>query len=512
LKISDPVNNFPGNGTSTKNIPSILHEGLLCTKSDKPSLGGKSWVTQYFVLDDCLNLSFFRSDKLRGQIVISHDTTVQLSHQRPHAFEITTPFVHFVAQAKNDMDRDDWILALQRVIQTATSEKRSETFRRIRSKAQELQKGKATGNGTHIFSASGQQFEVDVRYEFKRVVGQGAYGTVVSAHDNVTSTEVAIKKIKDVFGNVVDAKRILREIRIMKFLRHKNIASILDIMRPTTESDEEFNDVYIVMPLMDTDLHRVIYSSQKLTDQHVQFLMFQLISAVCYMQTAKVIHRDLKPPNILVNAACELKICDFGLARTMNEELSNDPTIYVVTRWYRAPELLCGCGTYTHAIDMWSVGCILAELLGRKPLFPGDSYLQQIQLIVKVIGQPTNSDLESLKDTTDPSVEDGPNIRYLKELPETPKIPWNQVPQLAKASEKSLDLLDKLLTFNSKTRITAEEALNHPYLAAYRGQKIDTCDGTFTETEDLNEAAEATRASMRVAILKEISNFRDYHL
>jgi mitogen-activated protein kinase 1/3 len=493
---------------ATTTIPGILQEGPLSTLSGKSILGMQAWVKQWFVLDDCLNLSYFRADKLKGQIVICSETTVRLSDSKPHAFELRTPFVTVHAQAKDDADRDQWIMALQKVIQGVSSEKRSEQFRRMRGKAQEMQKVKPTGFGTHVFAANNQQFEVDVRYEFKRVLGQGAYGTVVSVSDALTTTDVAIKKIKSVFDNVIDAKRILREIRIMKFLHHRNISNVIDLMRPPTESAEEFNDVYIVMALMDTDLHRVIYSQQKLTDQHIQFLLFQLLSAVHFMETAKVIHRDLKPPNILVNAACELKICDFGLARTMAEDMEKDPTLYVVTRWYRAPELLFGCNKYTSAIDLWSVGCILAELIGRKPLFPGDDYLEQIQLIVNVIGQPSQSDLESLKDQGDS--EEGPAVRYLRDLPHKTKTPWKDVPQLAKATPLSLDLLDRLLTFNADERITAEQAIKHPYLAAYHSQKLERCDKSFTDTADLDESQEASKSAMRAAIVKEIDHFRTY--
>lgn len=495
--------------TATGSVPGILHEGPLSVMTAKNKLGlGSSWQKNWFVLDDCSNLCFFKGDKLKGHIVLCHETQVRLSDSKPHAFELRTPFVTMNAQAKDDNERDQWIMALQKVIQGAASEKRSETFRRIRSKAQEVQKTKPTGNGTHVFLANNQPFEVDVRYQFKRVLGQGAYGTVVSVSDSVTNSDVAIKKIKSVFDNVIDAKRILREIRIMKFLKHKNISSAIDLMRPPSESAEEFNDVYIVMPLMDTDLHRVIYSQQKLTDQHIQFLLFQLLSAVHFMETARVIHRDLKPPNILVNAACELKITDFGLARTMAEEMDKDPTMYVVTRWYRAPELLFGCHKYTSAIDLWSVGCILAELIGRKPLFPGEDYLQQIQLIVGITGQPSQSDMDSLKAPGE--TEEGPAVRYLRELPMKARTPWKDVPQLSKATPACLDLLDKLLTFNADERITAEQAIKHPYMQAYHGQKLEKCALSFTDTADLDENQEASKTAMRAAICKEIESFRQY--
>ena len=148
------------------------------------------------------------------------------------------------------------------------------------------------------------------------------------------------------------------------------LAQVLDIQAPARA---DFEDVYIISELMDTDLHRVIYSRQKLTDDHVQFFLYQMLCALKYMHSAKVLHRDLKPSNILLNSNCDLKICDFGLSRGLSPgQDTGDLTEYVVTRWYRAPEIMLSCQDYTTAIDVWSVGCIFGEMLGRKPLFPGE--------------------------------------------------------------------------------------------------------------------------------------------
>lgn len=187
-------------------------------------------------------------------------------------------------------------------------------------------------------------------------------------------------------------------------------------MRPTSVSGYE--DVYIVSDLMETDLHRIIYSKQDLTDDHVQYFIYQVLRSLKYMHSANVLHRDLKPSNLLLNSNCDLKVCDFGLARCgaaccrserrpggrdgrralvapaphhrlpllpspsrgTSDEENQGLTEYVVTRWYRAPEIMLSCRVYTNAIDVWSVGCILAELLGRKPLFPGDDYIHQLQV------------------------------------------------------------------------------------------------------------------------------------
>lgn len=190
------------------------------------------------------------------------------------------------------------------------------------------------------------------------------------------------------------------------------VISIKDIIRPPRR--ENFNDVYIVYELMDTDLHHLLRSNQPLTDDHcqvytlffpsshqhqskhstigqlsfylnvfmMQYFLYQVLRGLKYVHSAKVLHRDLRPSNLLLNAKCELKIGDFGLARTTTE--TDFMMEYVVTRWYRAPELLLNCSEYTAAIDIWSVGCILGEIATREPLFPGKDYVHQLRLITEV--------------------------------------------------------------------------------------------------------------------------------
>eukprot|EP00968_Pinguiococcus_pyrenoidosus_P012718 scaffold1130_cov195-Pinguiococcus_pyrenoidosus.AAC.79 len=170
------------------------------------------------------------------------------------------------------------------------------------------------------------------------------------------------------------AKRLLREIRLLTLARHENIISVLNL--PPPPPSKPFNDIYIVTDLMETDLHRIIYSDQALGTDHVQYFIYQILRALKYLHSANVIHRDLKPSNILVNSNCDLKLCDFGLARGLNpEDAESDLTEYVVTRWYRAPEVMLATQEYSCAIDVWSVGCIFAELLQRQPMFQGTDYV-----------------------------------------------------------------------------------------------------------------------------------------
>jgi mitogen-activated protein kinase 1/3 len=172
-----------------------------------------------------------------------------------------------------------------------------------------------------------------------------------------------------------------------------------------------------------------------------------------------VLHRDLKPSNLLLNTTCDLKICDFGLARVADPEHDHTGflTEYVATRWYRAPEIMLNSKGYTKSIDVWSVGCILAEMLSNRPLFPGKHYLDQLNLILGIVGSPTHDDLQCIVNEKARS--------YLLSLPPPPRVPWSRL--YPNADSKALDLLDKMLTFNPHKRITVEQALAHPYLEQY---------------------------------------------
>lgn len=306
----------------------------------------------------------------------------------------------------------------------------------------------------HTFAVSGTKFIVDRKYAPIKPVGTGAYGVVCSALNKDTSQVVAIKKISDAFDDLIDAKRILREIKLIHFFDHENIVELVDIINPLTKQD--FEDVYMVLGFMETDLHRIIYSKNDLTDDHCQYFLYQILRGIKYMHSAGVIHRDLKPSNLLLNSSCDLRICDFGLARGIEPHQGPlDLTEYVVTRWYRAPEIMCACKGYDYKIDVWSIGCIFGELLGRKPLFPGDNYIHQLNLIFGAIGTPTEDDLHW--------VSNEKAYRYIKSLDHKERIPFSEI--YPHASDEALDLLNGMLQFDPEKRISIEEALAHPYLA-----------------------------------------------
>jgi mitogen-activated protein kinase 1/3 len=262
---------------------------------------------------------------------------------------------------------------------------------------------------------------------------------------------VAIKKIANAFDNHMDAKRTLREIKLLRHLDHENVIAIRDVIPPPLR--REFNDVYISTELMDTDLHQIIQSNQGLSEEHCQYFLYQLLRGLKYIHSARIIHRDLKPSNLLLNANCDLKICDFGLARPTAE--NDDMTEYVVTRWYRAPELLLNSSDYTAAIDIWSVGCIFMELMNRKPLFPGKDTVHQMRILTELLGTPTESDLGFVKS------EDAK--RYIRQLNQHPRQSLARV--FPHVHPVAMDLVDKMLTFDPTKRITVEQALAHSYLA-----------------------------------------------
>lgn len=173
---------------------------------------------------------------------------------------------------------------------------------------------------THAFMVMGTRFEVDKKYEIIDPIGSGAYGVVVAAKDASVATGkegesnlVAIKKIVKAFEHRVFSLRTYRELKIQRLLEHENVLGIKRILKPKTRAD--FNEIYVVSELMETDLAQIIKSNQPLTDDHVQFFLYQLLRGLKYVHSAGIYHRDLKPRNLLVNSNCDLKICDFGLAR-----------------------------------------------------------------------------------------------------------------------------------------------------------------------------------------------------
>eukprot|EP00262_Sarcandra_glabra_P004487 TRINITY_DN15569_c0_g1_i1.p1 TRINITY_DN15569_c0_g1~~TRINITY_DN15569_c0_g1_i1.p1 ORF type:complete len:424 (-),score=44.97 TRINITY_DN15569_c0_g1_i1:431-1564(-) len=302
------------------------------------------------------------------------------------------------------------------------------------------------------YNIFGNLFEIPSKYTPPIIpIGRGAYGIVCSVFNSETNEMFAIKKIANAFDNHMDAKRTLREIKLLKHLDHENVIAIRDVIPPPNR--EAFNDVYIATELMDTDLHQIIRSNQDLSEEHSQYFLYQILRGLKYIHSANVIHRDLKPSNLLLNANCDLKICDFGLARPTSE--NEFMTEYVVTRWYRAPELLLNSTDYTAAIDVWSVGCIFMELMNRRPLFAGRDHVHQMRLLTELIGTPTEAELGFVRSEK--------ARMYIQQLPRHPRQPLARV--FPHVHPVAIDLVERMLTFDPTRRITVEEALAHPYFA-----------------------------------------------
>lgn len=224
-------------------------------------------------------------------------------------------------------------------------------------------------------------FELPQRYEPIKMIGKGTYGAVVSANDKLGEKGVAIKKLSKI-DDIIDAKRVLREIVIMKNLKHENILGLLDVVY-IPKQDETLGDVYLVTELMETDLNKVIRSKQELSDEHISYFTYQILRAFKFIHSANIIHRDLKPSNILLTENWDLKLCDFGLSRNLSIQRGEDLTEYVVTRFYRAPEIMLSSHSYSSSVDVWSIGCTLAEIITGKVLFPGENYIEQVNIILE---------------------------------------------------------------------------------------------------------------------------------
>jgi len=233
------------------------------------------------------------------------------------------------------------------------------------------------------------------KYEAVQKLGKGAYGIVWKAIDRRSKQIVALKKVFDAFHNATDAQRTYREVMFLQELgNHENVIRLRNVIKADNNKD-----LYLVFDFMETDLHHVI-RAKILEEIHKQYIIYQLLKGLKYIHSAELIHRDLKPSNLLIDSECHIKIGDFGLARSVNseEDVGNIKlTDYVATRWYRAPEILLGSTKYTKAVDMWSVGCILAELIVGKPIFPGTSTLNQIEKVLELIGTPKPEDIDSVE-------------------------------------------------------------------------------------------------------------------
>ncbi|MED6209773.1 hypothetical protein PIB30_058003 [Stylosanthes scabra] len=292
--------------------------------------------------------------------------------------------------------------------------------------------------------------------EFERLnkIDEGTYGVVYRARDKKTGEIVALKKVKMEKEREGFPLTSLREINILLSFHHPSIVDVKEVVVGSS-----LDSIFMVMEYMEHDLKGLMEAmKQPFSQSEVKCLMIQLLEGVKYLHDNWVLHRDLKTSNLLLNNRGELKICDFGLARQYGSPLK-PYTHLVVTLWYRAPELLLGSKQYSTAIDMWSLGCIMAELLSKEPLFNGKTEFDQLDKIFKILGTPNETIWPGF------SKLPGVKVNFVKHQYNLlrKKFPATSFTGSPVLSDAGFDLLNKLLTYDPEKRITAEAALNHEW-------------------------------------------------
>lgn len=367
-------------------------------------------------------------------------------------------------------------------------------------------------------------WDIGTRYELLELLSKGYFSSVALGRDLVSSELIAVKQLKRANSSQGASKRSMREIKIMKRLDHPNIVKLHRVMRSARMRMD--SSVYIVMEYLETDLSKIFNSPSYLKRKQIKEIFYQLICGVRYIHSASVLHRDIKPSNILLDSSLKLKICDFGMSRTLKEpafiklDYSTDASseedlpnlrpkmtrrlsMHVVTRWYRAPEVILLEENYSYPVDVWSLGCVFGELMqmnrknrpdyrDRSPLFGGDSCYplspdmtvryedgdlrftdtDQLNMITQILGTPSESDLSFLTSSE--------ALDYLSKLPIKRAKEFEQI--FPGSNSEELSILKSMLCFNPNSRIALEELIKHPYFDEVRCEDMEI---VYSEPDEL---------------------------
>lgn len=292
-----------------------------------------------------------------------------------------------------------------------------------------------------------RQFEGAYERQEMAMLGEGTYGKVFKALSRKTGQFVAMKRMKLDSEEEGVPSTAIREIALLKELSHDNVVKLLDVFCST-------NKLVLVFEFVEQDLKKYMRSlGRQLTPEQVKQFSFQLCSGIEFCHANRILHRDLKPQNLLIDSRQHLKIADFGLARAYSVPVPAY-THEVVTVWYRAPEILLGSDVYSVPVDLWSIGCVMAEMATGSPLFAGDSEIDTIFKIFQKLGTP--------------SEEEWPGLANLKDwkptFPKWKKKNWDNIRNTrAQVGQEGIELLDGTMVFDPKKRMSARRAMQHPY-------------------------------------------------
>ena len=316
-------------------------------------------------------------------------------------------------------------------------------------------------------------------YNADKVIGNGSFGVVYQAHVKETGDVVAIKKVFQ------DRRYKNRELEIMKELQHPNVIALRQAFYTSEKEKPEEVFLNLVMEFVPENSYRVMRQYSKMKESvpilYIKIYAYQMCRSLAHTHAVGICHRDIKPQNLLINPSTHiLKLCDFGSAKKL---IKGEPNVsYICSRYYRAPELIFGCSDYTPQIDVWSLGCVVAEFMLGRPLFPGDNGVDQLVEIIKILGTPSKEQILAMN----------PNYNHFK-FPQIKPYPWSKVFK-SKTPPEALDFISKVLLYDPKQRLKPMEALLHPFFDELRYPKTRLLNGmalpelfNFTE-EELNSA------------------------